>query len=103
MLEGEHPPRAPETGDDLVGDEQHLVLVADFPHPTEVVVLRDDHAARALHGLSDEHRDRVGAFAQNRLLELVGRGNALTYPRRGLVSIGIGRRDVCEARHAWLE
>ncbi len=72
MLEREHPPGAAEAGDDFVGGEQHLVLVADRTDACEVVVLRHDHAADALHRLGKEHRHGIGALPQDRLFELVG-------------------------------
>ena len=76
MLEAEPASRAAEAGDHFVGDQQHVVLVADLADAREVVGGRDDDAAGALHRLGDERRDGVGAFAQDRLFELVGRRHA---------------------------
>ena len=90
MVEGEQRAGTPERRDHLVGHEQHVVLVADLPDAREVVVLRDDDAAGALHRLGQEHRDGVGPLTQNRLFELVGRRDALTHARRGLVAIRVG-------------
>ena len=103
VLEAEHPSGAPEPRDHLVGDEEDVVLVADLADAREVVVLRDDHAARPLHGFGDEHGHRVGAFAENRLLELVRGRDSLAHPLRCPVAVGVGRGDVHEARHPGLE
>ncbi|MGC0369449.1 hypothetical protein RKD05_001701 [Microbacterium sp. SLBN-111] len=43
---------------DLVGDEQHVVLGADLPHPAEEPLRRDDDAGLALDRL-EEHRGGV--------------------------------------------
>ena len=48
---------ATEAGDDLVGDEQDAVLVADALDLGPVGVRGDDHAAGSLHGLADEGGD----------------------------------------------
>src|SRR5829696_7877643 len=47
--------------DDLVGDQEHLVLVADLAHALPVAVLRHEAAARVLHGLEDHSGHRLGA------------------------------------------
>ena len=66
---GFHPPAAgaeqaaaaPEPGDHLVGDQQHVVRVADFPHQRPVIRRRHDDAARPLYGLGDERGDILRA------------------------------------------
>ena len=73
MLESEPPARAAEPGDDLIRDEEDIVAIADFTHARKVVSRRDDDAARALDRLGDERSDRVGALAEDRRLELIGR------------------------------
>ena len=93
-----------EAGDDLVGDEEHVVLVADLAHEREVVVGRVDHAAAAVDRLGDEGGHRVRPLAQDGLLEQPRRG----LPRRlaglgALLTVRIAGRDVHEARHARLE
>ena len=80
MLEREHPAGAAEAGDHFVGGQQHLVLVADRADAGEVVGRRHDHAADALDRLGEEHRDRLGALPQDRLLELVGGRDAWRRP-----------------------
>ena len=70
----------------------------------EVVGLGRDHAAAALHRLGDEHRDRFRPLGEDRLLQLIGRSNPLALRAlRRFVAIGIGARDVDEARDARLE
>ena len=103
VLQAEHLSRPAEAGDDLVGDEEHVVLVADLADAREVVVLRDDHPARPLDRLRDEHGHRVRPFAEDRLLQLVRGRDALALAGRRLVAVGVGGRDVHEARHARLE
>ena len=100
----EPPAGAAEAGDDLVGDEEHLVPVADLAHEREVVVGGIDHAAAAVDGLGDEGGHRVRPLAQDRLLEeprrrLAGRLAGLA----ALLPIGVAGRDVDEARHPRLE
>src|SRR4030095_6805207 len=63
-----------EGADDLVGDEQHVVLVADLPHPLEVARRRWEAATRVLHGLEEDGRDGVWA------LELDGLGDTVRRP-----------------------
>ena len=50
LLEGEEGAGAAEAGDDLVGDEQHVVAVADLADAGEVVVLGHDDPARPCTG-----------------------------------------------------
>ena len=75
-LDAEVVPEAAEAGDDLVGDQQHLVLVADGADALEVAGRRHDDAADALHRLGDERADGVRALALDDALELVGAGDA---------------------------
>ena len=103
VLEAEHPSRAAEAGDDLVGGEEHVVLVADLADAGEVVVLRDDHATRPLDRLRDEHPHRVRPLPEDRLLELVRGRDALALAGRRLVAVGVGGGNVHEARHPGLE
>ena len=72
MLQREPLPGPPEPGDDFVGGEEHVVPIADLADAREVVIGRDDDAADADHRLGEKHRDGVGAFADDRLLQLVG-------------------------------
>src|SRR5439155_24946049 len=77
---------------------------ADLTYLRPVVVGRVDHAATAVNGLADERRDRIGALAQDCLLELA-RGR-LPHALAGLGAlepIGVARLDVDEARNARLE
>ena len=57
MLMGEPSPGAPETGLDLVEDQQNVVLVADRAQLAQIALGRDDDAGLALDGLD---QDRAG-------------------------------------------
>lgn len=104
VLKSEHLAGAAEPRDDLIGHQQHVVLVADLANARKVVVLRHDGAAGALNRLRDEHGHRIGAFLEDGLLEFVrGRDALAPGTRRGFVAVGIGRGDVAEAREAGLE
>ena len=50
--------------------------VQDLPHPREVVVGRDDHAARPLHRLGQERGDGLRALAHDRLFQEARRRRA---------------------------
>ena len=97
MAQREPPPGAAKPGDDLVGDQQHLVAVADLAQPREIRFRRDDDPARPHHRLADDRGHRVGPFCQYRLLDRVGGA----HPRLliALPAIGVGRRDLDEPRH----
>ena len=63
----------PKAVDDLVGDQQHVVLAQHRLDLLPVGARRHDDAAGAHQRLADEGRNGVGAFAQDRLLELLGK------------------------------
>ena len=65
-------PEPAEGADDLVGDQQHVVLVADLAHPLEVAGRRREAAAGVLHRLEEDGGDRVRALEQDGPLDLVG-------------------------------
>ena len=59
--------RAPESGRDLVGDQEHVVLVAERAHAPEISGRVEPHAARALHDRLEDHRGELVAMrAQQR-------------------------------------
>ncbi len=64
-------PDAPERADDLIGDEQHVVLVADLAHALEVAGGRREAAARVLHRLEEHGRDGLGALEEDHLLDAI--------------------------------
>src|SRR5579863_7507164 len=66
--------------DHLIGDQQHLVGVADLAHALEVAVLGRDAATGVLDRLEDHRGDRA------RVLELDPRGDLLGRPER--IAIG---------------
>ena len=97
----EHGAGPAEAGDDLVGDQEHAVAVADLAHQRPEGVGRHDHAAACLDRFGDEGGHRVGALEQDLALERLG---AQPRERRGIVlrpgiAIGVGRVDLEEARH----
>ena len=64
-VEGKPFTRAAKAGDHFVGDEEYFVLVTDGADGGEVVVRRDDDAARALDRLGDECADGFRTFGQD--------------------------------------
>jgi hypothetical protein len=97
MTQGEPAAGAAEAGDHLVGDQQHLVPVADLAQAREIGRRRHDHAAGAHDRLGDDGGDRVGPFLQDRLLHRFGGADARVLVARP--AIGIGRRHLQEVGH----
>ena len=65
LLAGEHRPGAPEPGHDLVGDEEHVVAVAELARAPQEERVVHAHAARALHHRLEDHgRDRLPLLLQ---------------------------------------
>lgn len=93
LVAGEDRAEAAEGADDLVGDEQHVVLVADLADPLEVAGRRREAAARVLHGLQEDGRDGLGALEEDLLLDLVGGPAAerlrVVAEERGAVDVGV--------------
>ena len=54
VFQAPHPPGPSESGDHLVGDQQHAVPVADIPHHGPVLVARHRRAGGLCDGLADE-------------------------------------------------
>ena len=97
-LAGEPGARAPEARDHLVGDQQHVVLLADPLDLRPVGLGRDDHPAGALDRLADEGGDGLGPQLQDLVLDRLGRLAAEVLGReRAAVVVPIGRGDVDEA------
>ena len=93
LVAGEHRAEAAEGADDLVGDEQHVVLVADLAHPLEVAGRRREAAAGVLHRLQEDRGDRLRALEEDLLLDLVGgpaaEGLRVVAVDRGAVDVGV--------------
>ncbi len=54
MVNGEHPPGASQTGLDLIGDEEDIVLLAELEAFGEVAIVRDkDTTSNDLHEFLD--------------------------------------------------
>ena len=95
MFETEPLSRAAESRDHLVGNQQHVILVAYLANSGKVIVLRHDQTPCALHGFGDEGRNGIRTFAEDRFLELIRRRAALAEGRVVRdISIGIRRRNV---------
>ena len=74
VLDGEHPPGAPEARLHLVGDEQDPFAVADRAQPLHELERCRNEAALALHRLDDDRGDRLGGdLRRERALERVER------------------------------
>ena len=93
MLHGEPRARPAEARHHLIGDEQHVVAIADLADALKVAVGRR-HAThgRADDRLGDEASHVLGPVPADHPLELVGAAQAA----RGAISaaIGIRRRDL---------
>ena len=106
VVAGEHLAEPAEGADDLVGDQQHVVLVADLADPLEVSGRRREAAAGVLHRLQEDGGDRVGALDLDGLADLVGgpaaeRLEVVAQVLRGAVEVGVGH--LVGARHQRLE
>ena len=80
-LTAEHPPGAPEPGDDLVGDDEHVVAPAHRLDLFPIGSRRRHDAARPHHRLADERGDRVRPLGEDQRLEFVGQARRRTLPR----------------------
>ena len=90
---------APPAADDLVGDEQDVVLVADLAHAREVAVGRREAAAGVLHRLEDHGGDRVRALELDALADRLGELHRIV----ALVAVHVRVRDVGDAGRQRLE
>ncbi len=86
--------------DHLVGDQQHVVAVADLADPLEVAVGRDETATGVLDRLEDHRGDRLGALELDPLLDR-GRRPERVAVLRPAVEVGVG--DVAAAGGERLE
>ena len=77
-------------GNHLLGDEKHLILVADLAAARKLVIGRYGDATRALNRLRQEHGHVLGTLPQNGLLQFVGSGDSLAGARGRRVTIGSG-------------
>ena len=62
---------APKAADHLVDDEQHVVLLEHRLDLFEIGRRRHEHAARAHDRLGDKGGDRLGAFLEDHLLQIL--------------------------------
>ena len=82
--------------DDLVGDQQHAVLVADLADLLEVALGRDEAAAGVLDGLEDHARDRLRALPLDPLADRLGRVVGLGPVRVRVGHVGGAREERLE-------
>ncbi len=93
-LAGEEVAEAAEGGHHFVGDVQHVVALAQIPHPPVVARGRDDHAAGAEHRLGDERPHPVGAQFEDLAFELRHQAIeelGLAHSFRSAVVVGTGK------------
>ena len=76
-------PEPAERADHLVGDQQHVVPVADLAHPLEVAGRRREAAAGVLHRLEEHRGHGLGTLELDRLGDPVGGP-----PAEGLLASG---------------
>ena len=93
----EAPPRA----DDLVGDQQDVVLVADLAHALPVALGRGEAPAGVLHRLHDHGGHRVRALELDLVRHGLGQVGLADHPARQAERVRIGH--VNAARHQGLE
>src|SRR5690606_4193387 len=95
----EHVADAPEARNDLVGDEQHIVLIADLAHALKVSRWRREATARVLHRFEEDRRDRVWPFEEDHLLDAVRGPLTEALERAAFVPL-LGRAIEVGVRHA---
>ena len=92
LLRAEPGAEAAEAVDDLVGDQQDAVVVADLADALEVALRRGEDAAGVLDRLHDHHRDRGRVERLQRVQEVVEqevRELLLRLPLRAVVAVGV--------------
>ena len=67
---------APKTCDGLIGNQDHVVLLANLPDPAEIARVRCEAATGVLDWLDKEGSDGVRTFEENCLLNSVRRPQA---------------------------
>ena len=105
VVGAEHRAEPAEAGDDLVGDQQHVVFLQHRLDLLPVAGRRRHDAAGAEDRLADEGGDRVRPLGQDHLLELVGavlRELLLAHRAVGAAEI-IGRLGVQDRRARQVE
>ena len=75
-LRGKHVSGASETCDGFVGDQDHVVLLANLPDPAEIARVCCEAASGVLDRLDKEGGHGVGTFEENCLLDSVRRPQA---------------------------
>src|SRR5258706_6164047 len=99
MLKRKPFPSTTKACDDFIRNKEHLVFITDRAHQREIIVWRDDHTTHSHHWFSDERRDCIRAFAQDRFFQFARRGltNRLACLQLTLIAIWIRCRDVNES------
>ncbi len=78
MLQPEHTAGAAKAGDNLIGYQQHIVLVAYLANAREIIILWYEHTTSALDRFCNKHCDCFGTFFEDLLFQFVGSGYPLT-------------------------
>jgi len=100
VLAGEPAPGAAEPGDDLVGDHQHVELVAEGADRAEPADRRHDEAPGGDHRLHDDRRHGLRPLGDDRLAQLAGAAlHQFLVGPPAPVAERVRRRDLGEARH----
>jgi len=96
VFHGKVPTGPADSRHDFIDDEKDVVAVAYLPDPLEITVFRDQGAGGGTHHrFGHEGGNRVGAFVNDRLFQVVGafQGAAFRLPAAG-AAVAVGGDDV---------
>ena len=80
------------TGDGLIGHQNHVILLANLSHPTEIAGVSGEATTGVLNRFDVEGCDRVWTFEQDRLFEAI----CCPKPKLLLVfEVGVCSIEVC--------
>src|SRR6266478_2006342 len=102
-LRREHTARFGEAGDDFVENQHHIVAVACFADDLEILVGGRDDAAGIAHRFHNYASHRFRIFADDGVLDALGREPVGFFPRSEAVAIIARRKNFYEARHLRLK
>lgn len=95
MFTGEEPPGAPETGGDLVRDEQDPIAVAKRAHPLQIPRRVETHPARALDNRLQDHGGQLPMMFGEQSMQL----RDVLVPARRLEAAGRRGREQLLQQH----
>ena len=102
MVQCKHAAGAAKAGNDFVGGQQHVVLVADLANALEVARWRHI-GTTAADGFDQKQRHGIGPLGQDGTLQLIGGGGRRVLPRCHRVAVGVVVGNVHKAGHARLK